>query len=79
MPKIDNSVEEYKGDPYDLVGHQEITGHIIFDVNMRYNFRRNEIFFADVQKTKTPTSITYSTVVSRDSVRIYMTIDSLNY
>ena len=34
---------------------------------------------ADGHKTKLPTSITYSSVVSRDSVRIALTIASLNY
>ena len=52
IPKIDNDVEEYKCDPSDLVGYQEITGHMIFDVNMGENLRRKAIFVADGHQTK---------------------------
>ena len=63
MPKIDNSEEEYEGDPSYLAGYQEITGHMIFDVNMGDNFRLKVRFVADVHKTKTPISVKYSMVV----------------
>ena len=78
MPKIINSVEEFDGKIEDLIGYQQITGHIIFDVKFSENFRRKARYVADGHKTRTPTSITYSTVVARDSVRICLTIAALN-
>ncbi len=78
MPKIHDAVIEHDGDPKDLVGYQEITGHMIFDVKLGENFRRKARFVADGHKTNTPTSVTYSTVVSRNSVRICLTLAALN-
>ena len=59
-------------------GYQNITGHMIFDVKMGENFRRKARFVADGHKTKTPAAMCYSSVVSRDSVRIALTIAALN-
>jgi hypothetical protein len=59
-------------------GHQKITGHMAFDVKMGENFRRKARFVADGHKTKTPAALCYSSVVSRDSVRIPLTITALN-
>ena len=78
MSKIHGSVVEHDGEVSQLVGYQEITGHLIFDVKLAENFRRKARFVADGHKTETPTSVTYSTVVSRDSVRICLTIAALN-
>ena len=52
---------------------------MVFDVNMRKNFSRKSWFFTNGQKNKTPAAMTYSSVVSSDSVRIALTISSLNY
>ena len=60
-----------------MVGYQDITGHMIFDIEMEDNFRHKVIFVADGNKTKTNTSVTCSTVVSRDSVRIYLKFSAL--
>ncbi len=49
-----------------------------FDVKMGENFRRKARFVADGHKTKTPAAMCYSSVVSRDSVRIALTIAALN-
>ena len=78
MPKIHGAVIEHDGEINQLVGYQEITGHMIFDIKLGENFRRKARFVADGHKTETPASITYSTVVSRDSVRICLTIAALN-
>jgi hypothetical protein len=59
-------------------GYQEITCHMIFDIKMGENFRRKARFVADGHKTKTPAAMTYSSVVSRDSVRIALTLAALN-
>jgi hypothetical protein len=45
---------------------------------MGENFRRKARLVADGHKTATPASITYSSVVSRDSVHIALTIAALN-
>ncbi|KAI2490646.1 Reverse transcriptase (RNA-dependent DNA polymerase) [Fragilaria crotonensis] len=52
-----------------MIGFQEIRCHVIFDVKM--DFTRKARFVAGGHTTDTrPLSITYSSVVSRDSVRL---------
>jgi hypothetical protein len=70
--------EEHEGSIEDLVGFEEITGHLVFDVKLSEGFRRKARFCADGHKTKAPASVTYSSVVSRDSVRIMLLIAALN-
>jgi hypothetical protein len=60
-----------------LVGYQRIKCHMIFDVKMD-NLTRKARFVAGGHTTQTPTSLTYSSVVSRESVRIAFTLASLN-
>ena len=59
-----------------LIGFQEIKCHVIFDVKM--DFTRKARFMAGGHLTDTPGSITYSSVVSRDSIRIAFLIAGLN-
>jgi Reverse transcriptase (RNA-dependent DNA polymerase) len=60
-------------------GYQQIKCHLIFDIKMGENFRRKARFVAGGHTTDVPDSIiTYSSVVSRDSVRIALTIAGLN-
>jgi len=70
--------EVHERDVSKLIGFKEITGHVIFDIKLGENFRRKARFCADGHKTDAPTSVTYSTVVSRDSVRIILLIAALN-
>ena len=70
--------EEYDGDVTKLVGYKRITGHMVFDVKLGENFRRKARYVADGHLTSAPASMTYSTVVSRDSVRILLMIAALN-
>jgi len=51
---------------------------MIFDIKMDGAFSRKARLVANGHKTKPPASITYSSVASRDSVRIALTIASLN-
>ena len=61
------------------IGYQQIKCHLIFDIKMGENFRRKARFVAGGHTTEVPDSvITYSSVVSRDSVRIALTIAALN-
>ena len=78
MTNVRIAFEEFDGDPHSLVGYTQITGHLVFDVNLGENFRRNARYCADGHKTGAPASVTYSTVVLRDSVRILLTIAALN-
>lgn len=61
-----------------LVGYQEIECHIIFDIKMDGKFTRKARFVAGGHTTSPPSGITYSLVVSRDSVRIAFTIAAMN-
>jgi hypothetical protein len=70
--------EVYRGNTDELIGYQKITGHLVFDVKLGENFRLKARYCADGHKTTSPASITYSTVVSRDSVCIILTIATLN-
>ena len=78
---VDNvrvAFEVYEGKVEDLVGYQKVKCHVIFDVKLGENFRRKARLVAGGHTTETPSSITYSSVVSRDSVRIALTIAALN-
>ena len=70
--------ELHEEDVSKLVSFKEITGHMIFDVKLGENFRIKARFCANGHKTEAPTSVTYSTIVSRDSVRIILLIAALN-
>ena len=59
-------------------GYTHIDCHMIFDVKLGENYRRKARLVAGGHKTGVPTSITYSSVVSRDSVRICLLIAALN-
>ena len=52
--------------------------HMIFDVKFGENFRRKARLVAGGHMTDTPNTLTYSSVVSCDSVRIALTIAALN-
>ena len=51
---------------------------MIFDVKMGENFRRKARMVAGGHQTTTPNTLTYASVVSRDSVRIALTLAALN-
>jgi hypothetical protein len=57
--------------------YQEIRFHMIFDIKME-DFRRNARFFAGGHTPDTPHAMTYASVVSRESVRVAMTLAALN-
>ena len=61
-----------------LVGYQFMKCHMIFDVKFGENFRRKARLVAGGHMTETPATLTYSSVVPRDSVRIALTIATLN-
>ena len=60
--------EARKGKVDELIGFQEIRNHLVFDVKM--DFTRKARYCAGGHTTDAPDGITYSSVVSRDSVRL---------
>jgi hypothetical protein len=58
------------------LGYKKITLHMVFDVKM--DFTRKARLVAGGHLTDPPTSITYSSVMSRDSVRIMFLLAALN-
>ena len=79
MEKIkQDAVKIHDGDHFGLVGYQQITGHTILDINLGENFRCKARYVADGHITETLSSVTYSSVVSRESLQICFTIAALN-
>ena len=71
--------EVFEGRKEDLqIGYQIIKCHIIFDVKLGENFRRKARLVGGGHMTTATTSINYPSVVSRDSVRIALTVAALN-
>ena len=53
-----------------MIGYQEILRHVALTFNVKMDFTHKARFVAGGHTTDTPGSITYSCVVSRDSVRL---------
>ena len=69
--------EEVRANKVDqLRGFQEIKCHIVFDVKM--DFTQKARFVAGGHMTVPPNSLTYSSVVSRESIKIAFLIAALN-
>ena len=78
MKNVRIAFQLFNGDPTTLKGYKSVTTHLIFDIKMGENFRRKVRCVGDGHKIDTPSSITYSSVVARDSVRICLLIAALN-
>ena len=79
MANVRAAFEEFEGDKSQLPpGYQEVGCHMILDIKMGENFRRKMRMVAGGHTTETPAALTYASVVSRDSVRIALTIAALN-
>jgi len=79
MRNVKIAFEEFCGTIDDIPpGYQKVDCHMIFDIKMGENFRRKARMVAGGHKTVTPAALTYASVVSRDSVRICLTIAALN-
>ena len=74
--------EEWEGTASKIdAAYQKVTCHMIFDVKMLDSdglFRRKARYVAGGHTTETPAALTYAPVVLRDSVRIALTIVTLN-
>ena len=60
------------------VGYQFMKCHMIFDIKFGENFHHKAQLVAGGHMTETPATLMYSSVVSRDSVRIALTVAALN-
>ena len=78
MVNVRPAFEKWEGRDKMPPGYQKIKCHFIFDVKMGENFRRKARLVANGNETETPPALTYSSVVSRDSIRIALLIASLN-
>ena len=59
-------------------GYKKIGLNMVFDVKMGENLRRKARYCARGDQIETPPSMTYASVVSRDSVRICLMLAALN-
>ncbi len=59
------------------IGYQKIPCHMIFDMKME-DFRQKARLVAGGHRTEAPATITYASVVSHETVRLALTIASLN-
>ena len=59
------------------IGYQQIRCHMIFDIKQE-DFRRKARLVAGGHTTEAPATITYASVVSRESVRIALLLAALN-
>ena len=75
MSSVRVAFEIFDGDP--PVGSQQMQCHMIFDIKLD-SFRRKARLVAGGHMTETPAVMTYASVVSRDTVRIALTIAALN-
>ena len=60
----------------EFFGYQEIGCHIVFDIKM--DFAQKAHFVAGGHTTEAPTSMTYSSIVSCDSMQLTFLIVALN-
>jgi hypothetical protein len=59
-----------------IPGYKRIPGHIVWDVKM--DFTHKARYVAGGHQTDPPKALTYSSVVSRESVRFAMLVEGLN-
>ena len=79
MKNVLIAFEAFDGDEKDLTpGYQYVDGHMIFDIKIGENFCRKARMVAGGHMASTPSSLIYSSVVSRDSVRIIFTMAALH-
>ena len=79
MKNVRPAFEAFEGGVEQLPsGFQEIKCHMIFDIKIGENFHRKARLVASGHTTDAPDTLTYSSVVSGDSVRIALPIAALN-
>lgn len=61
-----------------LPGYIKLNFHTIYEVKISENVRRKARFVADGHRTTAPSLLVYTTVLSRDYVRISFVVTALN-
>ena len=61
-----------------LIGYREIRGHMVFDVKMDGSFTREARSVASGHTTESPATASYSSVVTKESIRIAFLIAAQN-
>lgn len=61
-----------------LIGYEQISVHMIFDVKLGGNYCQKAWLIASGHKTETPISATFSSMVSRELVQTAFLIAALN-
>ena len=59
-------------------GYKEMGTHMIFDIKLGEGFRRKARMVGDGHRIDTPSHLTYASVVSRETVRIALTVAALH-
>ena len=72
------AVQEPNLPPEKLIGYQEIRLHMIFDIKLGKNFQCKARMVTGGHTTKTPSPVTYISMVSRDSVILMIMVAVLN-
>ena len=79
MKNVRVAFEKYYGKKSEITSnYTKINCHLIFDVKMGESFQEKARMVAGGHVTDVPSSITYSSVVSRDSVHIIFMVAALN-
>jgi hypothetical protein len=80
MKRIHEAMQEFDGDIIEarkrLIGYQQINCHMVFNVKME-GLARKVRYVAGGHTIKIPKSLTYASVVTRESVRIRFLIAAL--
>ena len=70
--------EVFEGEVKDIpIGYQKVDCHMIFDIKMGESFRRKSRMVSGGHTTEVTATLTYLSVVSRDSIQIALTIAAL--
>ena len=77
MDKVRIAFDIKNADAKPPVGYSYVGVHMIFDIKMESLIAKSRLI-AEGHRTETPSVMTYSSVVSRESVRIALTIAALN-
>ena len=78
MQNVWPAFEKWEKNESNLIGYQKIKCHFIFDIKIGENFWWKAQLVANGNQTETPPALTYSSVVSQDSVHIAFLIAALN-
>ena len=78
MKNLRIAFELFECDISKLKDYGYISGHLIFDIKFGENFRCKARFVADGYNATTPSAVTYSSVASRDSVRLFLLVAALD-